>query len=185
MVPEPAYGERDWLALSLVNTYVAGTGEPIDRLPDETALATWLEEHQLPRVDRRGALVAFHRLRGYARSLLEDVGSTAPARQDLLDAINLVGAEPVRPVLTATLQLEWDPVVAASPEAAVARDLMRLVASGESDRVRVCAAEDCDRMFVQDHRRRVWCSNACGNRVRARRHAARRRLHPEAQQGPL
>jgi hypothetical protein len=42
--------------------------------------------------------------------------------------------------------------------------------------VRTCAAEDCDRMFVQDHGRRIWCSARCGARIRGRRRSARTRL---------
>lgn len=44
--------------------------------------------------------------------------------------------------------------------------------------LRACRAPGCVLYFVQDHPRRAWCSEGCGNRVRAARHYARRRAHP-------
>ncbi|RKR73523.1 CGNR zinc finger domain-containing protein [Frondihabitans australicus] len=59
--------------------------------------------------------------------------------------------------------------------AALARDAIALLASPAALRVRECAAPDCSRLFRQDHARRIWCSTACGDRVRVARHAARSR----------
>jgi predicted RNA-binding Zn ribbon-like protein len=40
--------------------------------------------------------------------------------------------------------------------------------------VRPCAGDDCGRLFLATHGRRRWCSMAtCGNRAKARAHAAR------------
>lgn len=175
-MPEPAYGEDEWAALSLVNTRVTAAAGVFERLGDEPALGVWLEARQLPAIDspgRRGALARFRRLRADARGLLEAIEAGTPLRSDVLESVNRAAAEPVRPVLTADRRLTWEPAAAASAEAAVARDLIRLVVSADGGRVRTCAAEDCDRLFIQDHGRRIWCCNACGNRIRARRYAAR------------
>jgi len=56
----------------------------------------------------------------------------------------------------------------------VARSAIDLLA-GDSDRLRVCEAHGCERIFLSASARRRWCSDACGNRVRVARHAARRR----------
>jgi predicted RNA-binding Zn ribbon-like protein len=54
--------------------------------------------------------------------------------------------------------------------ASVARDAIAVLASGAV--MRQCAAPDCDRLFIPDHGRRIWCSTSCGNRVRGSRHYA-------------
>jgi predicted RNA-binding Zn ribbon-like protein len=42
-------------------------------------------------------------------------------------------------------------------------------------RLRACYAPGCVLYFVKAHPRREWCSDACGNRVRAARHYQRSR----------
>jgi predicted RNA-binding Zn ribbon-like protein len=75
----------------------------------------------------------------------------------------------------------WDEAVALDrPLWAIARDAADLLADrGRLARVRVCAADDCDWLFVDDstnHSRR-WCDmRVCGNRAKARRFHQRRRL---------
>jgi predicted RNA-binding Zn ribbon-like protein len=63
----------------------------------------------------------------------------------------------------------------------VLRSAVELLTSDELDRVRVCGAEDCDWLFLDESRSRSrqWCNMAsCGNRAKARRfyrrHRARR-----------
>ena len=53
----------------------------------------------------------------------------------------------------------------------IAADAIALV-MGDTE-LRVCVAPRCVLMFVKDHPRREWCSNACGNRARQARHYAR------------
>ncbi|MGI9017975.1 MAG: CGNR zinc finger domain-containing protein [Euzebya sp.] len=53
----------------------------------------------------------------------------------------------------------------------LARDTVSLLTSADRDRVRRCAAQDCDRLFVDTSRpgQRRWCSMArCGNRAKVR-----------------
>ncbi|MCB0944909.1 MAG: CGNR zinc finger domain-containing protein, partial [Mycobacterium sp.] len=42
-------------------------------------------------------------------------------------------------------------------------------------RLRACNAPGCVLYFVKTHPRREWCSEGCGNRVRAARHYQRTR----------
>src|SRR5207302_22567 len=58
----------------------------------------------------------------------------------------------------------------------VIRSAADLLVSGEAQRVRRCASETCDWLFLdtsRNHSRR-WCDmSGCGNRAKARRHYAR------------
>ena len=51
--------------------------------------------------------------------------------------------------------------------------------------LRVCGAPRCVLMFVKDHPRREWCSNACGNRARQARHYARTQAARSGPSSPL
>ncbi len=57
----------------------------------------------------------------------------------------------------------------------IARSVIELL-TGERARLRVCEAHGCQRVYLSASARRRWCSDACGNRVRVARHAARRQL---------
>ena len=55
----------------------------------------------------------------------------------------------------------------------IARSAAELLTASELDAVRVCAAEDCNWLFLDTskNRTRRWCSmKGCGNRAKARRH---------------
>jgi predicted RNA-binding Zn ribbon-like protein len=58
--------------------------------------------------------------------------------------------------------------------AAVATEAIDLLTGPDAQLLRACYAPGCVIYFVKDHPRREWCSTACGNRVRAARHYARR-----------
>jgi predicted RNA-binding Zn ribbon-like protein len=61
----------------------------------------------------------------------------------------------------------------------VARSAAQLLTSGELARVRECAETSCAWLFLDTsrNRSRQWCDmRACGNRAKARRHYARRKL---------
>ena len=62
--------------------------------------------------------------------------------------------------------------------AAFAADAIDLLAGPLRAEVRACGAPGCVLLYVRDHPRRRWCSNACGNRARQARHY--RRTHPAA-----
>jgi predicted RNA-binding Zn ribbon-like protein len=185
MNPQPAHGENTSAALSLVNTKVTGTSGVLDRLAEEHALSEWLHSHAAlsgltPSLRRpgRARLAKFQQLRDDARALLTALINGEALPQAGIDRVNQTAAEPVRPVLTGDGTILWKPIRPGATEAQIARDLMRLLTSIDGTRLRICAAEDCDRMFLQDHGRTIWCSTACGNRMRARRHATRRRAQP-------
>ena len=57
--------------------------------------------------------------------------------------------------------------------AAFARDAIDLLTGPTAGDLRACGAPGCILLFVKDHPRREWCSNACGNRARQARHYER------------
>lgn len=178
--PTPAPGEDLSVALALVNTRVSGSRGVFDRLQGADAAAGWMQRHRLAKTKRQDAQAQADllQLRTDARAVFEAVEQHAIPSGDVLDRVNAAASEPVHPVLRTTddgLQLWWAPIATAEPTAAVARDLVRFATSESAGRLRTCAADDCDRMFVQDHGRRIWCSPGCGNRMRVQRHARKKR----------
>jgi predicted RNA-binding Zn ribbon-like protein len=87
-----------------------------------------------------------------------------------------------RPVLRSrpSYELSWedDPNALDRILGPVVRSAVELLTSKELDRVRVCGAENCDWLFLDESRSRSrqWCNMAvCGNRAKARRFYQRKR----------
>ena len=87
-----------------------------------------------------------------------------------------------RPVLRSrpSYELSWedDPNSLDRILGPVVRSAAELLTSKELDRVRVCGAENCDWLFLDESRSRSrqWCNMAvCGNRAKARRFYQRKR----------
>jgi predicted RNA-binding Zn ribbon-like protein len=59
--------------------------------------------------------------------------------------------------------------------ARIAIDGVELLTPPGAEALRACHAPGCVLYFVKSHPRRQWCSDACGNRVRAARHYQRTR----------
>jgi predicted RNA-binding Zn ribbon-like protein len=123
-------------------------------------------------------LVRLRELRVTVRVLLDAVVAGRPLPPREVDTLNAFAADvPVVPRLFADDDrpvVRWSPQVSCPGlESALARDAMELVTSEDAGRLRECEASDCDRLFVQDHGRRRWCSTACGDRMRSARHYAK------------
>lgn len=64
----------------------------------------------------------------------------------------------------------------ARPVLEIAREAGDLLATTELAQVRACPGSDCGWLFLDRSGRRRWCTmEVCGNRAKARRHAARAR----------
>lgn len=63
--------------------------------------------------------------------------------------------------------------------ASIAQSALDVVTGPTAERLRACYAPGCVLYFVKAHPRREWCSDACGNRVRAARHYQRTRAGRE------
>ncbi|MFP8961248.1 CGNR zinc finger domain-containing protein [Streptomyces nanhaiensis] len=193
----PLSGEP--LALELVNTtFVHGglRGVPVDALTTPAELDLWLEEHAeaLPREPARQAsgpatashLAGFRRLREALRELSRACVAEEPYGERAVAVVNRAARLAVSwPEIgdgAADGAADGGPVVRwaeADPRlvmlGAVAVSGVELLAGPGRRDVRACAAPGCVLYFVRTHRRREWCTPACGNRVRVARHNRQRR----------
>lgn len=99
---------------------------------------------------------------------------------DDVDLINLFAATPdIAPALGGgTRQAGRSRAKASQALSVLARESVELFAVDPADRIRECAAEDCDLIFYDGSRsnNRRWCSmNRCGNRAKVRAHRAAHR----------
>lgn len=168
-------GRRWWFdsgALSLDFGY-ASFVNPAD-------LAGWLGE-RFERLDRS----ATARELEDAEGLVEAIARVAIARRrevsatpDDIDTINLYAATPdVPPTLTGgRRQAGAAKLRLGQALATIARDAVDLFGERGADRIRSCAAAECEMVFYDESRsnNRRWCSmQRCGNRAKVRAHRAR------------
>jgi predicted RNA-binding Zn ribbon-like protein len=141
---------------------------------DEEALV-----HQAKRAPRKASRVLEN-----ARSLREALFAVL-ARRDLQSLDLLRGALPEAyraPALQAgpPYRLVWrdDPDALDRMLGPIVRSAVELLSSTDLERVRVCGADNCDWLFLDESRSRSrqWCNMAvCGNRAKARRFYRRKR----------
>ncbi len=168
------------IAVELHNTLYAMGGVRHDGLSE-----AWLEAlgDRLPAAGAgpwpgRGELVA---LRDAIRSALQAAVLGTPPDGEALDAINRASAG--APRSPAVVRSPGGDLVAGTAHhgasrarivvAAFARDAIDLLTGTKAGDLRACGAPGCVLLFVKDHPRREWCSNACGNRARQARHYER------------
>jgi len=181
-IPPPAPGEEGSPALALVNTELVAGGEPLDLLPDQQAAARWLTSHSPNRIPASALgeadLNTLRDLRAAIRSaFIARSESQGPSRAAVSTINAAAEAAPRYP------RLQWrgdkrsrawsavgDAPVTAVALAAIAADAIDVITGPRGEILRECGASDCVRMFLQEHRRRRWCSRNCGDRVRVARH---------------
>ncbi|WP_344074036.1 CGNR zinc finger domain-containing protein [Streptomyces crystallinus] len=179
----PAPGETEHHSLALVNTEYELPSGPHDGLPDVAAAGRWLRERGLAPVGTlsQTELRRLRLLREATREIfsahIEGERPTKPALECFNDA--LAAAPGVR-------ELTWSakgPRVAVGDrpgtrlEAALtqlAEDGAALLTGPSATKLSTCGATGCTRLFIRSHAARRWCSDRCGNRVRAARHYAER-----------
>jgi predicted RNA-binding Zn ribbon-like protein len=161
--------------------------EFIDRRADH-ALSTaasataWLGNRRIRSALPAGSEPALANLRTAVDDLLRAAAGGGEPSAEALDRVNAASA--AAPVAE---QLDWPSrsqprtwlAATATPEqhvhALIARSAIALVAGDAPGTLRECRAHGCARLFLATNSRRMWCSTACGNRVRVARHAARGR----------
>jgi predicted RNA-binding Zn ribbon-like protein len=175
------------LALELHNTVYAAGGEIVDGLADRAAMRAWLATlaARLPAGGGRSGptyedLVS---LRDAVRTALHAAVEGIPCDSVALDAINRASAR-----APTSRRVVWrsgsEPVAATDHRGAdradvvlgaFATDTIALLTGPRRGDLRACGAPGCVLLFLKDHPRREWCSNACGNRARQARHYRRTR----------
>jgi predicted RNA-binding Zn ribbon-like protein len=195
------------LALDLVNTGSRRREGPFrDRLEGYGDLVTWAERVGLVTAEAGERLRAAaardpaeaERVLERARALREtvyrvfaaDARSEAPAPEDLLSLGESAAAAAARRVLVPDSSEESGGYRFAWPPGEeleqilwpVAMSAAELLVSDERERVKECATDNCNWLFLDmsRNRSRRWCDmKDCGNRAKARRHYARTRARDE------
>ncbi|QYC39099.1 CGNR zinc finger [Nonomuraea coxensis DSM 45129] len=176
------FAETGVVALDLANTWDAWLDDP-ERLPDVAALARFCHELGEPAMLTAADLDAVRRVRTRLRDVLAHDTPELRTR-----ALARWSAElPITATVedhdgTPRLHLIADPERGRAPLAArlavrAVADLLDLAASGDWDRLRLCAARPCQDAFVDRSRpgRRQFCSTRCANRAHAAASRARHR----------
>ncbi len=157
------------------------THEPNDRFPDEEALGSWMRRRGF--LDSGDSLaqadfVAAIGLRAAIRSFVEaepDARNASPAALEL----NAIAA---RFPLLVRVPPHPSPWLAPQPGSSrlglLLVQLCDLAQSGELDRLKMCASDDCKWIFFDRSKpgNRRWCSTSlCGNRHKIRSYRERQR----------
>lgn len=180
------------IPVRLMNTIWADRHGLHDSLVSETDLRAWLLANDLATTPLRATsdeLARARRLRDALRRLAAHVtrDSRAAAISPLASAqlaVAEVNAATLRGHHTPGLLLDARGFTRiAIPKSARVLSALATVATeaielftGEST-LRACQAPGCVLYFVKEHPRRQWCSDSCGNRVRAARHYRRHALN--------
>jgi predicted RNA-binding Zn ribbon-like protein len=171
------------LAIELHNTLYAVGGTALDGLADVPD--AWLEGIATRLPGGSGAWPApdeLIALRHAVRAALHAAVDRSPPDAAALKALN--GASARHPSSPAAHRRAGDVVAAVDHHGAsradiviatLAADAIDLITGPRRTDLRVCGAPGCVLMFLKNHPRREWCSNACGNRARQVRHYQRAR----------
>ena len=190
-LPAPAPGEDASSALALVNTRLLVAGQSADLAGDAVSAAGWLAERGLvppgATVGDAGA-ARLRALREAVRALFEagaEGRAPSPGDVSLLNAA--LAATPLAPALAwdeggprrgeQSLDPAADPVGVAL--ARLAGDALGLLTRSGHPAPAPCRAHGCIRWYLRTHAARQWCSDRCGDRVRAARHYARRQTESD------
>jgi predicted RNA-binding Zn ribbon-like protein len=175
------------LAIELHNTVYATGGEVVDGLAQPASMRAWLDglARRLPEGGERSSptLEELVGLRAAVRAALHAVIEGVSCDSAALDTLNRASARaPTSPRVT--WQRGAEPVAATDHHgasradvviSAFAADTIELLTGPRREDLRACGAPGCVLLFLKDHARREWCSNACGNRARQARHYHRTR----------
>jgi predicted RNA-binding Zn ribbon-like protein len=181
------------VAIELSNTLYVSGGELHDGLA-EPASATAFVRAMAPRLGGKvpmgtwPAPLELVALRTAVRAALQAAAAAKEPPVDAVAAINAAAARapgsPRAVRRAGALERVTDHGRASRADvvlAGFAAGAIDLLTGPSRDAVRACGAPGCVLLYVRDHPRRQWCSNACGNRARQARHY--RRTHEAAPEG--
>ncbi len=167
--------------VDLVNTSPRAAG--VESLADLDALAAFVQEHRVSEVGplHAGDLVATRALRARLRGVFDALDQAEAVAQ-----VNAIVADAsTTPRLTNHDGYDWH-VHYFAPGSTLAEHIAAdcgmalafVLAAGERDRLRACAAPGCERVLIDltRNRSRRYCdSRTCGNRLHVAAYRARRR----------
>jgi predicted RNA-binding Zn ribbon-like protein len=196
-MPEP--DRSDELFVAFANTLEFERGDPVDELPDASALLGWLRDHDL--ISDRARAVESGRLahdRAEAERRMERFRHLRQLLHDIAGSVNRRGRPSRMQVRELNhilrhglhyheLQLGDDGTRYAFAQvgdrldqarATIASSLAHFLADDDASRLRTCANPGCRFVFVDRSPagRRRWCDmRTCGNQAKVARHRARAR----------
>jgi predicted RNA-binding Zn ribbon-like protein len=194
--PEHRHGASLEDTFDFLNTAeLDGSGHPVEHFTSLTDVTAWLEAHGLLHAARRRPIDVTPPAR--AAALLDHAVAVRSGLREVVEALVAGRAVDASALATVNAILRTRSAVELVPGeggvalahrhvgdplddalAAVAEPLVSVIATGEVDRLRICANDGCRWVFHDTSRtgRRRWCSMAsCGNRAKAARHRARKR----------
>lgn len=177
------------LAIELHNTIYAADGHVLDGLADQHGADAWLHglADRLPEAGLSSgvwpSVAEIVALRDVVRVALRAAIGAEQQDAAVLDVINAASSR----AASAPAAL-WSPdappklgtafASAARAEivlGAFAADAIELLTGPLRNDLCACLAPGCVLLYLRNHPRRSWCSNACGNRARQARHYQRTR----------
>lgn len=192
----PAFDfSANWLCLDFANTVhdrltdytrddlnsyadLAAWSQQAGQVTDDTANLLLEQATQNPKA-ATAALQRARDLREVIYRIFQAIGEGMSLAEADLHALNTVLAEAMSHACIVHREggfvwdWEGDEHILDRPLWLIARSAADLLTTTELDAVRVCAAEDCNWLFLDTskNRTRRWCSmKGCGNRAKARRH---------------
>lgn len=185
--------------LAFINTSHVARGRVVDGLATPQAAVAWFSDRSLLHPDARDRLIAAYaedpslgaadlslvrRVRDSLRGLFEAaVTRRPPTAPDLRTVNRTLRTQYVYVLVPAADGISLDHKHVGDPVdgalARIAEGVARELSQGTPERLRICESAECREVFVDRSRtgRRRWCDMAtCGNRAKAARHRARRRL---------
>ena len=181
-----------------LNTHELQDGVPIDHLPDLSVAMDWFVNRGVIHMEGADRIRAIHKARpALGERDLSKIRSVRRSLRELADAIVEERTPDSAALATVNRALHARQVIelVAAPNgcsvdhrhvgdpiddalARIADPMVRELADGHPDRIRVCANARCQWVFYDASRsgRRRWCDmTTCGNRAKAARHRARAR----------
>ncbi|MET4780437.1 CGNR zinc finger domain-containing protein [Glaciihabitans sp. UYNi722] len=178
-------GHRWWFDSGAISLDFAYTGSMADnpvweRLQAPSDLSDWLAGRfeRMDAATTERELVDALALRSAIAGVTHALNAKREPDADDIDTINLFAATPnIPPALPGgNRHAGHSSVRVGQALATIARNAVALFADNAQDRLRECAADDCQLIFYDESRsnNRRWCSmQRCGNRSKVRAHRAR------------
>jgi len=179
-----------------LNTYELQDGVPVDHLPDLSIALDWFVNRGVIHMEGADRIRAIYESRpAIVERDLSKIRSVRRSLRELADAIVEERTPDSGAIATVNRALHARQVIelVAAPNgcsvdhrhvgdpiddalARIADPMVRELADGHPDRIRVCANDRCQWVFYDNSRsgRRRWCDmTTCGNRAKAARHRAK------------
>jgi len=192
-------------AFDFLNTYELEAGSWVEHLLTTDQAFDWIKARDVIHaalleaarqklandpVAAERTLSKIHRVRDALRKVTYAVADDRPAPTSALAEVNralrareIIELEPAADGIRVGHRHVGDPVDDAL--ARLAQPVVQAIASGNEDRIRICANDECRWVFYDESPtgRRRWCDMAtCGNRAKAARHRAKRKAAEAGQE---